>query len=115
MRHHFLFIAALPLAFACADAMAQSAEQTSALGDLSKLMADIHANPAKARTARCPSNTGKLAGLPLGSVIVELGQPDPHTKQDANAVAYPMGSGGPVVTFRFDKQGLVTSVECKRA
>lgn len=100
------------LALACASALAQPADaQSAVLADLSRLMGDVRANPAKAKTAKCPPNTNALVGVPIGRVLIELGQAEGPQKPDS--LAYRIGALE--LAFRFNGQGAVSAVECRPA
>jgi hypothetical protein len=103
----FRLALALALALASGPRVAQAAGDPAAvLAELAKVQAEVRANPAKARTAKCPADVNALAGLPLGQVLIELGQPDASS---SNSISYSL------VTFRFDGSGKINAVECRPA
>jgi len=110
------FAAALLLA--SLSVPARAAEASAVLGDLARQIADARADPAKARSARCPSNTGALVGVALGQVLIELGQPNVSGQDNSLTYSYgrsnagERGGGFPELTFRFNGQGVVSGVEC---
>jgi hypothetical protein len=105
---------ALFLAVACGHATAQSADPSALLADLARSLGEARSGKAKSPGVRCPANAGTLAGVPIGRVLVELGQPDPVPNAKENTATYVFGrAGAPEITFRFDNQGVVKSVECR--
>lgn len=113
MRANKALSAVAAILLACVPAMAQPADPSPVLADLSRMLA------AKPGAARCPANTKPLVGLPLGRILVELGQSDMPQDPKQNAITYAArnssgGAGGfPQVIFRFDAQGVVSTVECR--
>jgi hypothetical protein len=109
---------AAALVFACLSIPGRAAEPSAVLGELARQMAEARADPAKARSARCPSNAGVLAGVPLGQVLIELGQPNVSGQDNSLTYSYgrsnagERGGGFPELTFRFNGQGVVSGVEC---
>jgi hypothetical protein len=109
---------AAALVFAGLPASGRAAEPSAVLGELARQMAEARADPAKARSARCPSNAGVLAGVPLGQVLIELGQPNVSGQDNSLTYSYgrsnagERGGGFPELTFRFNGQGVVSGVEC---
>lgn len=119
MRNFFL---APMLALACSASFGQAADPSAILAEIARTMADARANPANASRVRCPANLGKLVGLPLGQIMIELGQPPQNSA--GNVLVYPMavsrpgesrGGGFPELTFKFDAKGVVSSVDCRQA
>jgi hypothetical protein len=119
-RYRALLIA---LVLGCGPAIGWSAEPATVLAEVARALADSRASPARSAAARCPANAGVLAGLPVGQVLIELGQPNVENA-DASAITYlfasepnraARGGGFPELTFRFDRQGKISSVECRHA
>ncbi|TWO73403.1 hypothetical protein FN976_00730 [Caenimonas sedimenti] len=112
-------VVASALALACGVSVGQPADPSALLAELAKTLSDVRANPAAASRARCPANLSTLAGLPVGRVIIELGQP-PQSSSD-NALRYPIAGGQATgarageLAFKFDGKGNVSAVECRQA
>lgn len=110
------------LVLACGASWGQAANPSATLAEIARTMADVRANPANASRVRCPANLASLVGVPLGQVLIELGQPPQNP--DPNALVYPLagsrpgesrGAASPVLTFKFDGKGVVSSVDCRPA
>lgn len=119
--HHWRFrlpnmrILCLALVVASTTVHAQSGA-SGLLQEVSRLMADARANPARAKSLKCPANVGALVGAPVGQVLIELGQPGGAQDAKDNAMTYEFGKGAPVaLKLRYDAQGTVKSAECVKA
>jgi hypothetical protein len=103
---------ALSLALACGTAAAQTADPSVLLANIARTLSEARSDPAKAKSATCP-NANSLVGQPIGRVLIELGQPEGPGDSKDGTLTYAFGRVLQL-TFRFDQQGAIKSVECRK-